>query len=242
MAYTKRLRYAANLFGLSALLLLTAGCLTAGSGTATALPVADQGDEGGDATGGGGGAGDNSGAAGGGGGGDDTGTTGDEPGGTGDGDPDVGTDGTGDDGTEGGGDVGTDGSGGDDVGTDGGTGTDGVGDVGTDGPEDADTDGAGDLGDVSPPQVAILISDLNPAADSLVILSCTVEDSGGGFVTSFSFSSTAGASTITHDGVSNTATAFITPGLVTISYTCRGTNEAGQGPSSAPATVTVGGG
>ncbi|MCH7813833.1 MAG: hypothetical protein IID40_07410 [Planctomycetes bacterium] len=237
MTYTNTRCYAASLVGLSALLLMAAGCLTAGSGTATALPAAGQDDGGGDASGGGGGAGGNDGAGAGG----DTGGPGEDPGG-GTGDPDAGTDGTGDDGTEGDPDAGTDGAGGGDVGTDGGADTDGVGDVGTDGPADGGTDGVGGLDDVSSPRVNIFVSDFTPVASSLVILTCSVQDSGGGFVTSFSFSSTAGASTITHDGVGNTATAFVTPGLATISYTCRATNEAGQGPSSAPATVTVTGG
>lgn len=142
---------------------------------------------------------------------------------------DVGGGGTGDAGTD---DAGQ--TGGDE--TDGDAGGDGTGgDVGTDGEEDT---GEG----ITPPTVNLFIADTTTTPGDLIFLNCSVADSGGGLVRAYSFTSLAGPDTITHDGVSATATAYVPIGLYSITYTCSATNEAGQGPPSNPVTVTVGGG
>ncbi|MHC4236268.1 MAG: hypothetical protein ACYSUQ_14215 [Planctomycetota bacterium] len=150
--------------------------------------------------------------------------------------------GAGDGGNGGGGDAGTDGAG---NGATPGDGTDGSEGEGEPGDEDGTGGDGGDADDeepdsgVSPPTVTLSVSDTSPAAGAIIFLTCSVSDDGGGFVSEFSFSSTAGAETIVHDGVSSTASAFVPAALFTVTYTCSGTNEAGQGPSSNPVTVSV---
>ena len=115
-------------------------------------------------------------------------------------------------------------------------GGDGMGDdVGTNGEDDTSEE-------ITPPTVTLVIADTTTTPGNLIFLSCSVADSGGGLVSAYSFTSTAGADTITHDGVSATATAYVPIGLYSITYTCSAANEAGQGPASNPVTVTVGGG
>ena len=112
--------------------------------------------------------------------------------------------------------------GGQDAGGGGGATTDDGTGAGDDGADDGDT-GAG----VEPPEVALSTTG---GTGDLLYLTCTVLDDGGGTVTSFNFTSTAGDETLTQDGGS-TATAYV-PAIPTIVYECTGTNEAGTGPSS----------
>lgn len=149
-------------------------------------------------------------------------TAGDEPG------PAGGGDGT-DEGAEPSGDVGGDESDepGGGAGGDSGTGTGGDG-------GDSDTSEG-----IVPPAVTLFVSDLSPSSGAVIILSCSVSDAGGGTVTAFDFTSPASAETITHDGVSPTASALVPPAPQSIIYTCSGTNEAGRGPASNPVTIFV---
>ena len=143
------------------------------------------------------------------------------------------------DGTGGGGDAGG-----------GGTGDPGSGDGGLPSEDDsqpgsdADTGGLppddGAAGGAVPPTVILFVNDTNPLPQALITLTCTVSDSGGAPVTSFSFSSSAGSGEIQQDG-GPTATALVPTGLFTITYTCSGTNEAGTGPDSPVVLVNTGG-
>lgn len=154
----------------------------------------------------------------------------------------------------------TDGSNAGDGGTsDGGTSDGGTVDDGTDGGDtnggdtgggepppsgEADTDGLDgdtDGGGVAPPTVTLFVDNTNPAPQQFIILSCLVGNDGGGPVTSFSFSSSAGSGEIQQDG-SSTATALVPVGLWSITYTCNATNQAGTGPDSPPIMVYVTGG
>lgn len=132
----------------------------------------------------------------------------------------------------------------------GGTGDPGSGDGGLPSEDDsqpgsdADTGGLppddGAAGGAVPPTVILVVSDTNPLPQTLITLNCLVSDAGGDPVTSFGFSSSAGSSEIQQDG-GQTATALVPTGLFTITYTCRGTNQAGTGPDSSPVLVNTGG-
>lgn len=90
------------------------------------------------------------------------------------------------------------------------------------------------------PTVTLFVNNTNPA-QQFIILSCLVGNDGGGPVTSYNFSSSAGSGEIQQDG-SSTATALVPVGLWSITYTCNATNQAGTGPDSPLILVYVTGG